>query len=234
MQSEFEGLTYETLSENDRIKLNDSLIHAIIIKQESPKDDDTSIYQIFDRLNSEGRSLTPQEIRAAVDHGDFIDFIKELNDYKPWREIYGKKNSRLKDQELILRFLAFYFDGDSYEKPMKEFLNKFSQKKRKIDQIFLAQARDIFTSTIDVVYENLGREAFRPTRSINAAVFDSVMVGLARRIETSSGLDKNRVKNAYDDLLSNEKYLELISQSTSDEKNVSERFQMATENFGSV
>lgn len=234
VQSEFEGLTYETLSENDRIKLNDSLIHAIIIKQESPKDDDTSIYQIFDRLNSEGRSLTPQEIRAAVDHGDFIDFIKELNDYKPWREIYGKKNSRLKDQELILRFLAFYFDGDSYEKPMKEFLNKFSQKKRKIDQIFLAQARDIFTSTIDVVYENLGREAFRPTRSINAAVFDSVMVGLARRIETSSGLDKNRVKNAYDDLLSNEKYLELISQSTSDEKNVSERFQMATENFGSV
>ena len=82
------------------------------------------------------------------------------------------------------------------------------------------------------MYENLGREAFRPTRSINAAVFDSVMVGLARRIETSSGLDKNRVKNAYDDLLSNEKYLELISQSTSDEKNVSERFQMATENFG--
>ena len=234
VQSEFEGLTYETLSESDRIKLNDSLIHAIIIKQESPKNDDTSIYQIFDRLNSEGRSLTPQEIRAAVDHGKFIDFIKELNDYKSWREIYGKKNSRLKDQELILRFLAFYFDGISYEKPIKEFLNKFSQRNHNAGDDFLAQAREIFTSTIDVVYESLGREAFRPTRSINAAVFDSVMVGLARRLETKIDIDKNTVKNAYDDLLVNARYLELISQSTSDEKNVLERFQMAVEQFGSM
>jgi hypothetical protein len=234
VQPEFDGLTYATLLEKDRVKLNDSLIHAIIIKQESPQDGDTSIYHIFDRLNSEGRSLTPQEIRAAVDHGKFIDFIKELNDSRSWREIYGKKNSRLKDQELILRFLAFYFDVENYEKPMKEFLNKFSQKNRKASNDFLAQARKVFTSAIDVACESLGKEAFRPTRSINAAVLDSVMVGLARRIESNSNLDKTRVKRAYDELLANEKYIELISQSTSDEKNVSERFRIATDKFMSI
>jgi len=44
------------------------MIHATIVNQESPKEDDTSIYHIFDRLNSKGRLLTPQEIRTAIDH----------------------------------------------------------------------------------------------------------------------------------------------------------------------
>ena len=42
VQPRFKGLTYATLNDQDKIKLNDSLIHAIIIKQESPKEDDTS------------------------------------------------------------------------------------------------------------------------------------------------------------------------------------------------
>src|SRR5207248_1649368 len=39
VQPKFEGLTYDTLEEQDKIKLNDSLIHATIINQESPQDD---------------------------------------------------------------------------------------------------------------------------------------------------------------------------------------------------
>ncbi|NJN87765.1 MAG: hypothetical protein HC881_17520 [Leptolyngbyaceae cyanobacterium SL_7_1] len=140
----------------------------------------------------------------------------------------------MKDQELILRFLAFYFNGKNYEKPMKEFLNKFSQKNHNAMMIFLLKHEKLFVSTIDVVFESLGKEAFRPTRSINAAVFDSVMVGLARRIEVDSDLDNYKVKKAYEELLADEKYLELISQSTSDEKNVSERFHMAIEKFRSM
>lgn len=234
VQPEFEGLTYETLTEKDRIKLDDSLIHAIIIKQESPHNNNTSIYHIFDRLNSEGRSLTPQEIRTAVDHGKFIDLIKELNEYDSWRKIYGKKNNRLKDQELIIRFLAFYFDGEQYQRPMKEFLNKFSQKNRYVDDSFLNEARKVFTSTIDVVSTCIGKEAFRPTRAINAAVFDSVMVGIASKIKRKSISDCCNIKQAYDELLSDSKYLELISSHTSDENNVSERFRLACEKFNNI
>ncbi len=62
VQSKFEGLTFKTLEEQDRVKLNDSLIHAIIVKQESPQDNNTSVYHIFDRLNSEGRRLQGESI----------------------------------------------------------------------------------------------------------------------------------------------------------------------------
>jgi len=235
VQPKFEGLTYKTLEEQNRIKLNDSLIHAIIVKQESPHDDNTSVYHIFDRLNSEGRRLTPQEIRTAIDHGKFIDLIKELNEYESWRSIYGQKNSRLKDQELILRFLGLYFSSDEYEKPMHEFLNKFSQKqKRKANDTFLIECRKIFTSTIDVVRQSIGNKAFRPIAGINAAVFDSVMVGLARRIKKAPVEDYEKVKKAYDELLTDTEYLRLVSQSTSDENNISTRLKKATEKFTSI
>lgn len=234
VQPKFEGRTYETLEEQDRVKLNDSLIHATIIKQESPQDNDTSVYYIFDRLNSTGRRLTPQEIRTAIDHGNLIDLVKELNEYENWRNIYGKKNSRLKDQELILRFLALYFEGDKYERPMNEFLNKFSNKQREADDGFLNQSRELFKNTIDVIWKSIGKKAFRPISTINAAAFDSIMVGLARRISKSSINDYQRVKVAYEELLSDPEYLRLISQSTSDESNVASRFYKAIEKFDGI
>jgi uncharacterized protein with ParB-like and HNH nuclease domain len=234
VQENFEGKTYETLDDKDRIRLNDSLIHATIVKQESPKDDDTSVYHIFDRLNSEGRRLTPQEIRTAIDHGNFIGLIKQLNEYSPWRQIYGRKSGRLKDQELILRFLAFYFAGDNYERPMKEFLNKFSQSHRKADESFLKAAQNEFTNTIDVVFKSVGPRAFRPIGPINAAVFDSVMVGLARRLDNAKLPDPPNVKDAYFQLLEDLEYQALVSQSTSDENNVRLRIKKATEKFSQI
>ena len=75
--------------------------------------------------------------------------MKVLNEHESWRGIYGKRNSRLKDQELILRFLALFFDGANYQRPMNEFLNKFSKKYKRADQAFLSQAAKVFKGTID-------------------------------------------------------------------------------------
>lgn len=234
VQPNFEGSTYETLSESDKIKLNDSLIHATIIRQDSPQDDDTSIYHIFDRLNSEGRRLTPQEIRTAIDHGSFIDVIQDLNCHKNWRSIFGPINPRLKDQEMIIRFLALYFDESNYERPMNEFLNRFTDRHRKPDAEFLSMCQSLFISTIDVIWQSIGARAFRLVRGINAAVFDSVMVGLARRLQEGVIDDIERVREAYDNLLADPEYVELVSQSTSDERNVASRLGKAIEQFSRV
>ena len=237
VQPKFEGKTYSTLEEEDRIKLNDSIIHTMIIKQESPEDDNTSVYHIFDRLNSQGRLLAAQEIRTAVDQGDFIDLIKELNQYDNWRKIYGVPSRRLKDQELILRFLALYYSSGNYTKPMKEFLNKFSHKHRNPDNAFLSQSARLFKVTIDTLSKSVGKKAFKPVRGINAAVFDSVMVGLARRIQKGileDDEDLDAVKLAYKALLSDDEYIKLISQSTADELNVASRIEKATSIFDGV
>ncbi|MEW6496287.1 MAG: DUF262 domain-containing protein [Cyanobacteriota bacterium] len=234
VQKRFEGLTYEELEEKDKVKLNDSIIHATIVKQESPEDNDTSIYHIFERLNNGGQTLTAQEIRTATYHGNFIDLIKELNNHEKWREIFGKKSNRLKDQEFILRFLAMYFDVKDYERPMVEFINKFTKKHRQEKPEFINRCKSLFINTIDTIQESIGNQAFRPERAINAAVFDSVMVGLARRLEQNSVVDHAKLRDAYQQLVQNHEYAELVSQSTADEKNVASRIKIATDYFKSI
>lgn len=234
VQPQFEGHEYKNLAERDRVMLNDSIIHATIIKQISPKDDDTSLYHIFERLNSGGISLGPQEMRTAVYHGHIIDLVKELNGDPDWRSIFGQENNRLKDQEFVLRFLALYFSGDHYKHPMGEFLTVFAKKYQRTDAGFLAEARQIFLETIKLVHRSLGNRAFRPDKVLNAALFDAVMVGLARKIALGKFTNLEAVKNAYDTLLQDDEFIALISQHTSDDSNVEQRLQKATSAFARV
>ena len=231
VQPQFEGLAYEDLSENNRIILNDSIIHATIVKQDTPEGEQSSIYHIFERLNASGRKLSAQQIRIAIYHGKYIDMLRDLNGIDPWRTIFGRKSKTLKDQELILRFLALYKGIDGYKRPMKEFLNEFVESAMKTHRPSLAECRKLFESTIEYIFRSIGEKAFRPERAINAAVFDSVMVGVARRIATTPSLNLPEIRRGYKKLLSDTTYIGLISQSTSDEKNVKERILLATKVF---
>lgn len=234
VQSHLEGKTYSDLGESDRILLDNSLIHATIIKQDSPDDNDTSIYYIFDRLNSTGRLLNAQEIRSAVDHGEFISLIDELNSYENWRNIFGKISPRLKDQELILRFFAFYYNFENYSVPMKNFLNSFSKAKKNSNKTFLAQAENVFKQMVDTAWESFGRDAFRPSRIVNAAVFDSVGVGLAKRLEQGKIKNIEDLKVRYQELLEDGDYKDAISAVTSSEASVKKRISKAISVFSDV
>lgn len=234
VQKQFEGKTYDSLSDDDKRMLNDSIIHATIVKQEEPRDNDTSIYHIFERLNNSGRRLTAQQIRVAIYHGDFVDLIRRLNEYPNWRSIYGKPSPTLKDQELILRFLALFLAASNYQRPMAEFLNRFVVWGRIQDSSTRMDCEKLFTDTIDVVLNSIGPKAFRPERVLNAAVFDSIMVGIAHRLKASKEIDFVQLALKYKELLSDNRYLELIAQSTSDENNVLERLSLARLKFAEL
>lgn len=223
VQKKYEGATYQTLNDQDRVRLNDSVIHATVIKQESPPDDSTSIYHIFERLNNEGRKLTPQEMRTSLYYGDMIALVRELNENEQWRRIFGKKHQRLKDQEMILRFLALYFDGDQYQRPMEEFLTRFAKRHCQSNSHFQNECRRIFADTITLVWESLRQAAFRPEGAINAAVMDSVMVGLAKRLASVPHPTPTAIRITYERLLQDISYMQAVSRATSTESNVETR-----------
>ncbi|ADJ26108.1 protein of unknown function DUF262 [Dehalogenimonas lykanthroporepellens BL-DC-9] len=233
VQKKYLDKTYDTLDPSDKVALNDSIIHATIVKQESPREDDSSIYHIFERLNNTGRKLAPQQIRVAIDHGDFVDTLHELNNEPNWRTIFGSKSLILKDQELILRFLALYFEHETYFRPMEEFLNQFSRKHRHCSQEFCTEASTIFKNTVSLINETVGKRAFRTKapRALNAAVFDSVMVGLAKRISSNTQIDKESVVRQYSALLQNNSYRESVEKATSNENSVKTRIDIAIRTF---
>lgn len=232
VQDIFEGRAYESLNEKDRVQLDESLIYATIIKQEDLKANYKSgIYDVFERLNSGRRKIEPQEIRSTLFYGNLLNLIETLNKNVNWRKILGGHHSRLKDRELILRFLAFYYRRAEYKRPMKNFLNAFLADYRNPDRPFLSECESIFNNCIEAISQSVGDKAFRLGRSLNAAVFDSVMVGLAARLETGLQVDSTKLKNAYTELLKDSHYISLISESAALEISVSGRMGKAIDAF---
>jgi Protein of unknown function DUF262 len=234
VQPEFAGKTYGTLTEDEKGRLDNSVLHATIIKQESPREEeDTSLYYVFGRLNTGGRKLSPQEVRTAIYHGPLSDLIESLNAHKTWRTMFGKENERLKDQELILRFLALR-SGADYFRPMEEFLNQFSKRNQKPTPEFLADCERSFKETIDAAYKYFGVRGFRPVRAINAAIFDSVAIGLSRRLARGPIVDAEAAKTAHAALFKDNEYLLATGRATSDESSVDKRIRIATEAFATL
>lgn len=143
--------SYDELSAADQLKLDDSVVHATIFQQDKPLDVLDSIYFVFERINSGGIRLSPQEIRNCINSGPFTSLVRKLNSNEDWRSIFGPVNKRCKDEELIVRFLALYKDGSSYSRPMSKFLNDFSEKMNKASPTELIDLKDKFESTIALV-----------------------------------------------------------------------------------
>jgi len=228
---DFEGCTYQSLGEEDRRKLDDSIIHATIVRQDEPSEDISSIYHIFERLNTSGVTLLPQEIRACIFHGSFNDLLAELNEHSAWREMYGQINKRMRDQELILRFFALLHWSDEYAAPMKEFLNRFMGHHRHLPNKRKSDFRRTFEETADVIHEALGTNAFRPVRPFNAAVFDSVMVGIGKRLESGSIVDLNELRENHEELMAADEFAKSVTTGTTQEANVKTRLRLAIEAF---
>ena len=235
VQNEFEGLTYKELGRNDQFSIDNSIIHATVVKQDLPEEDNTSVYHIFDRINSSGTRLTPQEMRSAIYHGKLIDKLSVLNSNPCWRSIFGNTSRRQKDQELILRFLAFYFDVESYKPPMTEFLTKFLGKNRNPEDSFLENASHVFVDTVAAFEGALGKSAFRPDRALNAAVFDSMSVAMARRItSTAVTPSPHDIRTVHQGLLDDDDYVDAVSRRTANEQSVKTRMNKAAEYFGAL
>ena len=232
LETRFNGLAYEDLGSSDRRRLDNSIIHATVIRQDKPDDSGTSQYFVFERLNTGGVALVAQEIRVAIYGGKFNELIVKLNNNDNWRELFGKKSKRKRDEELILRFLALYFRSNDYAPSMKAFLNSFMKRNRNLELYSEDEMRPVFENTVSTILNKVGSNAFKPTRALNAALLDSLMIGIARRLET--GTIESDIKEQYKNLRENEAYGRLIADTTSAVDNVRTRIQLATEAFSDV
>lgn len=234
IQEPYGGLRYRDLDPEDRRRLDDSIIHATVLRQEDPPNDHSSVYQIFERLNTGGTNLQAQEIRVALYRGPILVLLRDLNNDPAWRDLYGQRPKRLKDHELVLRFLALYERHSEYKRPLKGFLNDYMAENTDISPDHAARLTAVFTSTTSAINEGIGRKAFRPQTNINAAAVDSVMFGVAKRIDRGVISDPEALLPAYEQLLTDDRYLASIQSSTADEESVKTRLELASEAFSGI
>lgn len=232
VQEPFAGKSYEELDDEDRRRLDDSIIHATVLRQEHPAGSQDAVYSIFERLNTGGSPLQPQEIRVALYHGPFLQALSKLNEDENWRALYGPISTRLKDHELILRVLALYESESTYSRPVKSFLNHYlAANKARTDTETLF---DLFAGAAAVINNAVGKAAFRPVRTLNAAVLDGVMVGVMKRLAAGPIEDLAGFKTAYDSLAADQEFAAVTGSSTAAEESVRKRISLAAAAFHNV
>ncbi|MDE0610952.1 MAG: DUF262 domain-containing protein [Anaerolineaceae bacterium] len=228
-ESRFLEAEYKSLGNEDRRKLDDSIIHATIIRQERPEDDGSSKYFVFERLNTGGTWLNPQEIRSAIYAGRFCELLVKLNKNESWRQLFGNPHKRKRDEELILRFLALFHDFENYRPSMTRFLNGYMQNNRNLDCKIQREMEHIFSRTVNTILNKIDIRAFKPQNAINAAVLDAIMVGVAKRLQKSD--IRSSIRDPYDQLLANSEFEASISGGTSQGDKVRQRIKLAIEAF---
>ena len=214
------------LDEADQRKLKfNSVLRAINIKQLSPKEEHTSVYHIFERLNTGGTPLKPQEIRNCVFLGEFVRILKKLNEDKNWRKILGKTtiDKHQKDIELILRIFSLSNNWQKYEKPMKEFLNVNMEKERNGKSPRVKHFVENFIKAAEMIVKKLGEKPFHVRGPLNSAVLDSIFCIFLDNIDKLPGDIDQRFRKLVED----ESYKETTYYSTSDASVLTDRFKKA-------
>ena len=218
------GKSYDDLIEDDRINLDDATLRSIIIRQIQPNDN-SSVYQIFERLNTGGTQLNAMEIRRAIFRGKANGFLEKLNDNRNWQELIGvsKPDTRFRDVEILLRVLALSENWRSYSKPMKKFINDYMGVLDKADADQVMEVEQRFSQACSLVREELGEKPFHLRQRLNLAALDAVM---ACAVELVDSL-KPDLRSAYQELKENPDFMETVSRNTSDASVIQHRFELA-------
>ena len=223
----YSNKSFKDLQEKDKLKFQNSVLRAINVRQLNPKDESSSVYYIFERLNTGGTPLKPQEIRNCVYRSDFLNTLRELNKNPNWRKILGKPkpDKHQKDVELILRAFGQCNHNDEYEKPMREFLNKIAKKYQNYDILKVSEFKQKFEKASKIIAETFRNKPFSVRGPLNTSFFDSIFCNIINNIDNLP----NDLNNRYESLISEEKFKDLTTRSTTDEKILKERFKYVRE-----
>ena len=180
--SRFDGADYDSLGEYQS-QFDLRPLRNIIVKQVSPSDDDSSIFEIFNRLNTGGMSLRPQEIRTSMYHSCFYTMLYDMNGESRWRALLGAPpDLHLKDVEVLLRGFAMLVDGETYSPSMLRFLNRFSKQCRTHDNDQNEYLKELFLSFLHAC-RNLPEDAFRNPHDtrFNIMLYEAVFTAVCGR-----------------------------------------------------
>jgi hypothetical protein len=228
--NKFHGKRYTTLGEYKRT-LDLRPIRNVIVKQNAPKDDDSSVYEMFNRLNTGGVNLSPQEIRSSIYHSDFFENLYRINNKEAWRRIIGKEQADLhgKDVEILLRAFALLLDLPSYKPSMVKFLNQFAKKAKSYSREnieYLERLFDAFGTGV----ASLQADIFINPRSrrLNVALFESVFYASCKSAARNGSTEI--IQPTMSDIqavASDEVWKQASTEATTDKSNVATRMARA-------
>lgn len=193
------------------------------------------LYQIFQRLNSGGTRLLPQEIRNCIYNGNFNTKLKEIVRTQEWLSIRDKtiediNNNRFSNEELLLRFYAFYYSLDNYTGRLSDFLNNFMFINKDLNESTLAEYVTLITDTLNLIInkvDNINRIC-----KLKKTILEGLLIGVAKNLSTLQHVNKTEFEKLFSKFEELPEYsLEELSEGLSSREKVINRITSAINVF---
>lgn len=159
------GMSFDDLPNELRnvLRTRPTLRAIIILKQSDAR----IKFEVFQRLNTGGIRLNPQEIRNSAYTGPLNDLILELSEHPLFHKLLGVKKKatssiyqEMRDVEFVLRFFTFK-DNWATITGIKRRMDKFMQENQFVPKDQVQILRSGFLSAIENVEIAFGEYAFR-------------------------------------------------------------------------
>lgn len=160
-------------------------------------------FDLFERLNTGGVSLTDQEIRNCVYRGSYNDDLKLLSLSDRFRsvvKISNKNHSNGTYEELALRFFTYLDRYNYFNHAVKEFLNGYMDDVR--HQVITQPDKQLFEQVMNVLSEAFPNGINRGKGVTPVNLFEALSVGVALAIKQGKNIDPLKLRPlVYDETL---------------------------------
>ncbi len=187
-----EGEESDGIGDTQQLQIKRARIRVEILKHES---DPSAKFELFQRLNTGGAELSPQEVRnciAVMLNKDFFDWLMQRAENRDFLEAIDQTDYALQKQvaaELVLRFVVFRalpYDG---RWDVHEYLDDALIRLAQDESFDWAQETDVFDQTFSLLRGALGAKAFNRwdgsafTGKFLMSVFEVIGPGVATHLD---------------------------------------------------
>lgn len=232
---ELNGSRFADLDKGLQQGLEDAVITCFELSENTPQD---LRFSTFERINTGGMSLNEMEIRNCIYRGKLNDKIRELSGNSGFRSSINMRNlsDRMLGRNLVLRFLAFdQYKYDKVTSGIKAFLNRFFENHRNPQESMLTEFEKRFKRAMRNSYTVFGSNAFRIRKNdpkgsgewaskSNASIFQVISTSLAQFDSVQIARNADAIFEEYLDLLQDQRWLDAVTKSTGDTKNIKYAF----------
>lgn len=233
--TELNGKTFDKLHRQYQRRIEECPVTVYMIKPGTP--DDVK-YSVFRRINTGGLTLNNQEIRNALAKPRDRALLEELANLERSKFMLGDLSKRMKDQELVLRFWAFFrFDylDPQNKKEIASFLDKAMEDIKRGDEQYREDFKNLYSTAIDRCYQLLGKSGFekypqsnsrKPSK--NSTLFEVWMVELVKLKKSDFTIlvgKKTKLREDLLNLLKDSEFLNAITYSTQKKIHVKIRYE---------
>lgn len=173
----------------------DFLLKPLKVITLSDKSDLNVRFDLFERLNTGGISLSDQEIRSCIYRGKFNDFIKDLSGYDNFKKTVILTKSMEMDgtrEEFVLRFFAFLNNYKNFDHSVVDFLNNYMLFASKSGNFDYSKNEILFKKVFDEL-SKIPNGISRKQKTTPVNLFEGVAVGAGLAFKEKKSINLKNV-----------------------------------------